>query len=139
MSLPLEKLLVDFSANPAAGEQAIQGAERECGVQFPDDYRAFLAQFNGGEGFIGKHYLVLEKAEELMKFNRDLEVNEYAPGFFMFGSDGGGDGFAFDTRSSPYRVVIVPFIGMSIEDGIVVAESFLGLLEKMKQTDGPIF
>ena len=83
--------------------------------------------------------LVLSKAEELLTFNRDLEVGEYAPGFFMFGSDGGGEGFAFDTRSSPYRVVIVPFIGMSIEDGIVVAESFLGLLEKMMQTDGSLF
>jgi cell wall assembly regulator SMI1 len=139
MHIPLEQLLADFSGNPGVTEQVLQTVEAVPGLRLPDDYRDFLIRFNGGEGFIGKHYLILWKAEELHQFNRDYQVNEYAPGFFMFASDGGGDGFAFDTRSSPYRVMEVPFIGMSLDDAFLVANSFMGLLEKMAETNGPLF
>lgn len=57
----------------------------------------------------------------------------------MFGSDGGGDGFAFDTRSTPYRVMEVPFIGMSVDDAFFVADTFTNLLEKMVEIDEPLF
>ena len=139
MRIPLEKVLADFSGQSGANEQLLQTAERDSGVRLPDDYRSFLMRFNGGEGFIGKHYLILWKAEELHQHNRDYQVNEYAPGFFMFGSTGGGDGFAFDTRSQPYRVMQVPFIGMSLEDAFFVADSFTRLLERMIEINGPLF
>lgn len=139
MSLPLDELLADFAVYEPSSEQSLEAAERELGCRLPDDYRAFLLLYNGGEGFIGKHYLVLWQAEQLFRFNQDYEVPKYAPGFIMFGSTGGGDGFAFDTRKSPYPVVEVPFIGMSLEDGFHVADSFTGLLERMIQTEGSLF
>ena len=139
MRIPLDKLLTDFSGQPGTAEQFIQDAEKALDVQLPDDYRTFLSQFNGGEGFIGKHYLILWKVEELYQFNRDYQVNEYAPGFLIFGSTGGGDGFAFDTRSNPFRVMQVPFIGMSLVDAFFVADCFTTLLERMVETDGPLF
>jgi hypothetical protein len=52
----------------------------------------------------------------------------------MFGSTGGGDGFAFDARTSPYRVMQVPFVGMSIDDQFYVAGSFSELLVQMQDT-----
>jgi cell wall assembly regulator SMI1 len=137
--MTLEKLLTDFSGNPGATEEAIQAAERIFSLRLPDDYRDFLTRFNGGEGFIGKHYVILWKAEELHQLNQDYQVSEYAPGFLMFASDGGGDGFAFDTRSRSYRVMEVPFIGMSVDDAFFVADSFTELLEKMAETNGPLF
>lgn len=139
ISIPLEKVLSDFSGKPGATEQAIQAVERSLGQRLPDDYRDFLMRFDGGEGFIGKHYFILWKAEELHQLNHDYQVSEYAPGFLMFASDGGGDGFAFDTRSGSNRVMEVPFIGMSVDDAFYVADSFTGLLEKMTETDGPLF
>jgi len=108
-------------------------------MPLPADYRIFLLQSNGGEGFIGKHYLILWRAEELFQFNRDYQVDDYAPGFLMFGSDGGGDGFAFDKRTSPFRVMEVPFIGMSVNDAFFIADSFTRMLERMVETDGPLF
>jgi len=139
MSMPLDELLADFTVYEAASEQALEAAERGLACRLPDDYRAFLLIYNGGEGFVGRHYLVLWQAEQLVRFNQGYEVPEYAPGFVMFGSTGGGDGFAFDTRTSPYPVVEVPFIGMSLKDGFPVADSFTRLLERMIQTEGSLF
>jgi cell wall assembly regulator SMI1 len=139
MRIPIENILADFSGHPGATEQFLQAAEKDSGIRLPDDYRNFLIRLNGGEGFIGKHYLILWKAEELHQFNRDYQVSEYAPGFFMFGSTGGGDGFAFDTRSTPYRVMQIPFIGMSVDDAFFVADSFTRLLERMIEVNGPLF
>jgi hypothetical protein len=139
MSVPLETLLTDFSRMPGTTEQVLETAEKTLHIKLPDDYRRFVMQFNGGEGFIGKHYLILWKVEELDQFNRDYQVDDYAPGFLIFGSSGGVDGFAFDTKANPYRVVQVPFIGLSREDAFFVADSFTRLLERMVEIDGPLF
>jgi cell wall assembly regulator SMI1 len=131
---PLEKFTIDFNALPPASAKALQTAEQAIGKPLPDDYKSFLLEHNGGEGFIGEHYLILWKVEELSDFNDGYEVSKHAPGFIVFGSNGGGDGFAFDTRKSPYRVMQVPFVGMSADDGFRVAESFNELLTRMSGT-----
>lgn len=138
MSIPLDELLADFSDEAPSSEKNIVEAEREIGKPLPTDYRAFLLRHNGGEGFIGKHYLILWKAEELMLLNREYEVQKYAPGLVAFGSSGGGESFAFDTREAPYQIVQVPFIGMSLSDAVRVADSFERLLERMIHSDGSL-
>jgi cell wall assembly regulator SMI1 len=131
---PLEKFTIDFNALPPASAEALQTAEQAIGKTLPDDYKSFLLEHNGGEGFIGEHYLILWKVEVLSDFNDGYEISKYAPGFIVFGSNGGGDGFAFDTRTSPYRVMQVPFVGMSADDGFRVAENFNELLTRMFET-----
>src|SRR6476660_710799 len=69
-------------------------------VSLPRDYLAFLRQHNDGEGFIVDNYIIFWKAEEPADFNREYEVEKYAPGILLFGSDGGGEGYGFDTRSA---------------------------------------
>ncbi|HEX3801157.1 MAG TPA: SMI1/KNR4 family protein [Verrucomicrobiae bacterium] len=139
MADPFEKYLGDFSGGSGTTAQVIQIAETQCSVILPDDFRMFLTRHNGGEGFIGKHYLILWKAEQLQELNVAYQVDQYAKGLLLFGSSGGGDGFAFDTRKSPFRLVQVPFIGMSLEDAFFVAESFTRLLERMVEVDGALF
>ena len=104
-------------------------------IDFPDDYCNFICETNGGEGFIGKHYLILWKAEDLECFNREYEVEKYARGLFLIGSNGGGEAFGFDTRSRPYQVVQVPFIGMDLKYAVPVADNFMDLLTNMSQLD----
>ena len=134
---PVEKFLTDFTVLPPASAEALRAAERDIGNTLPDDYKSFLLEHNGGEGFIGEHYVILWKAEELSNFNDGYELSKYAPGYFMFGSTGGGDGFAFDTRTSPYRVMQVPFVGMTADDGFHVAGGFHELLERMHGATSP--
>jgi len=129
----MQNFLNDFIALPPASAEALRAAERDIGKILPEDHKAFLLEHNGGDGFIGTDYLILWQAEELSKFNDGYEVSKYAPGLLMFGSNGGGDGFAFDTRTSPYRVMQVPFIGMSAVDEFHVAGSFNELLKQMHE------
>jgi hypothetical protein len=56
-------------------------------------------------------------------------VAQFAPDLLLFGSDGGGEAYAFDTRESPWGVVKVPFIGMSDRQSIVLlGRSFVEFL-----------
>ena len=134
----IRKLLDDFVLEPSASVETLQHLDVLKGVDLPGDYRSFLAEANGGEGFIGQEYLILWKAEELEQFNREYEVQTYAPGLFLFGSNGGGEGLGFDTESTPYKVVQVPFVGMDLKYACHVADSFLGLLEKMSGSNGSL-
>jgi len=61
---------------------------------------------------LGQNYVMLWKAEELKPLNAGYEVARFAPGLFLFGSDGGGEAYAFDIREDPWVVIQVPFIGM---------------------------
>ncbi len=134
----MDARFAEFSQNPGASDESIRSVEQVLGKLLPRDYRMFLARSNGGEGFIGEHYLILWKIEELPQFNRDYQVEEYAPGLLVFASNGGGEAFAFDTKTTPYRIVQVPFIGMSLKDSVVVAENFEDLLERMVHHDGSL-
>ena len=81
-------------------------------VALPPSYLDFLNTHNGGEGFIGEHYIVFWQAQELADFNREYEVETYAPGIFLFGSDGGGEGYGFDTDDALMPIVRIPLVGM---------------------------
>jgi len=127
--------LSKFVFNASASKDSILSLRH---LNLPLDYLEFIALTNGGEGFVGDNYLVLWKAEELETFNKEFEVDVYAKGLFLFGGDGGGEGFGFDMRSQPYKIVLVPYIGMSLNDAIVVADNFTLLLDKMTESK-PLF
>jgi cell wall assembly regulator SMI1 len=126
-------LLDGLGGKPGASDSAIEQAETELGWKMPQDYRDFLLKKNGGEGLIGDNYLILWSAEDLAQFNKDYEVLEYAPGLILIGSDGGGEGFAFDVREKPAPIVQVPFIGMALEYATVIAPDFDSFIKRMNQ------
>jgi len=105
----------------------------EAGLPLPEDYADFLRFENGGEGFIGSAYLILWRVEELLELNRAHQVTDHALGFLFFGSDGGGEAFAFDRRSDTTPVVRVPFIGMDLKLIRPLASSFTAFLEVLQR------
>lgn len=132
MSYDFEELLgEDFNGNVPATTEKIAVAERSLGKSLPDDFRQFLYVTNGGEGSIGENYVMLWNTGELGEYNESYQVNVYASGLLLFGSDGGGEGYAFDTRTSPPPVVTVPFVGMSLKYAKPVAPTFVAFLEKL--------
>jgi hypothetical protein len=124
-------ILTEGQLDPPASPEVIRELSVRLGVELPADYVALLQCHNGGEGFIGDNYIVLWKAEEVPDFNREYEVHEYAPGILLFGSDGAGEGYGFDTRTPAMPIVRVPFIGMDLRYATPVAaniqEMFLEL------------
>ena len=91
---------------------AIAEGEEQLVARLPAEYIEFLKLGNGGEGFIGNGYVILWGVEELASMNRSYEVQKYAPGLLIFGSDGGGEAYGFDTRCPQWPIVQVPFVGM---------------------------
>jgi len=100
------------------------------GINLPIEYLEFLKTSNGGEGFIGRNYLVLDPIEKIVESNRNLNVEEYAPGLVVIGSDGGGEAIGFDRRGTAWPVVMVPLIPLDMKEAQVIAESFGSFLDK---------
>lgn len=111
-----KKYLSQFGGNPPAALQAIRSYELKQGIQFAKEYVDFLLVCNGGEGVIGKSYLVVYPVEELEKFNDGNEVKTYATGAMFFASNGAGEAYAFDTRSEAMAIHMIPFIGSGWAD-----------------------
>jgi cell wall assembly regulator SMI1 len=129
---PYERLLAGLDCNAPATTDAIREFEIRSGIRLPEDYIEFLQYANGGEGFLGKNvYVILWPVEELLHMNEAYGVNKFAPGLLSFGSDGGGNAFAFDMRSGVRRVSSIPFIGMELKAMRPVAESFGRFLIRM--------
>jgi len=99
----------------------------------PQEYLELLTITNGGEGFIGEEYLILYKAEELLQMNSDYNVNEFVPGIFLIGTNGGSEAIALDLRNKPVKYVLIPFLfeyDTIIELGDNITEFFERIYKK---------
>ncbi len=123
--------LTEGQLNAPANAVVVDGLSASLGVVLPKDYTNFLKQHNGGEGFIGDNYIIFWRAEELADFNREYEVERYAPGIVLFASNGGGEGYGFDTQSAAMPIVRIPFIGMAREYAEPMADDFRDLFAKL--------
>jgi hypothetical protein len=65
----------------------------------------------------------------LSKYNVEYEVPLYAPGYFGFATNGGGEMFAFSPAG---EIVCLPFIGMEPKAGLVVAPSWVAFENMLK-------
>ncbi len=130
-SLNPDRLLAKFNGSAPADDVAIRRFEEGASVRLPDDYKQFLKRANGGEGFVGHAYVILWSVEQLRELNNAYQVDEYGPGLLLFGSDGGGEAFAFDTRTTPHNIVAVPFVGMELDEALPIAPNFGEFLEEL--------
>ncbi|WP_226504887.1 SMI1/KNR4 family protein [Pseudomonas sp. MWU16-30317] len=127
----MEYHLTEGQLNGPAEIPAVNGLSTRLGVALPESYIEFLKTHDGGEGFIGDSYIIFWKAEQLVEFNREYEVEIYAPGIFLFASNGGGEGFGFDTLDAAMPVVRIPFIGMNRHYAISVASDLPDLFARL--------
>jgi hypothetical protein len=78
-------------------------------VALPKDYVSLLRCTNGGEGPLALPplYFMLYEAEYASDLNGSTEQRHLFPGFFVFGSNGGLETIAFDTRvAEPWPIVM---------------------------------
>ena len=99
--------------------------------RFPDDFKEFLRVTDHYEDFVGQHYLALWRPVEIVAYNRANKVDEFAPGLLLFGSDGGGESFAFDYRGRSPTVVMVPSVGLELAAVVPVADTFTAFLRRL--------
>ena len=113
-------------AKPAS-DDAIAALRASAPVGIPSSYYNFLRITNGGEGDLGVDpgWFAPWPAEHVVQNNRQYQLAEWVPGLFGFGSNGGGECFAFDFRETGCgRIVTVPFIPLDLRKAVVIAESF---------------
>src|SRR5215831_12700862 len=132
---PMLRFLGSFRCRPRATDAAIAESEQRLGLKLPKEYVAFLRLCNGGDGVIGdEEYAILWSVEELASLNDRYEVQSYVPGLLIFGSNGGGEAYGFDTRIPNWPIVSVPFVGMEWELAEPIGASFSLCLERLYQT-----
>jgi hypothetical protein len=92
----------------------------------PSAYVELLRTESGAEGDLGiaPGWVQIWPAERVLEFNASHRVAEFLPDFVGFGTNGGDELLAFDTRSAPWGIVRVPRIGMWQSGAIKLASDF---------------
>ena len=112
---------------PPASETALARLRDQAPARLPQSYFDQLAASNGGEGDLGIEpgWIAFWPAEKVLESNTAYSLAEFLPGLFGFGSNGGGELFAFDVRAQePYPIVMVPFIPLEAREAVQIARSF---------------
>ncbi|PMB03038.1 SMI1/KNR4 family protein [Fischerella thermalis CCMEE 5273] len=120
---------------PARREEIIE-AEKCLGIRFPKEYVDFMLLSNGAEGPVGNHaYLRIWPVEELMPANEGYSVEEFIPGIILFGSDGSGEAYGFDSRDNEeISIISIPFMDMDFDEMEKISNSFKDFLKYLYQS-----
>ena len=79
----MDEMFKEFEFNEKP-EQMISSVN---GLELPEDYLAFLREYNGGEGPLGENnYSRFYRLEELQEINDEYEVPKWWPGYVVIGS-----------------------------------------------------
>jgi hypothetical protein len=124
-------VLSSFSRDGPGSDDEIAHTEAHVGLDFPPDYRSFLTENGGGEGFVGEGYARLASPTELIGMHDGYEDGTLFEGLVLIGSNGGGEAFAIDRNSDRY--VMTPFIGDAPDTRIDAAGTlaeFIAFIER---------
>lgn len=132
----IRRFLDGLNQRPASTDAGISKVETQLGMRLSGEYLEFLRLTNGGEGYIGSSaYVILWGIEELASANMAYQVQKFVPGLLIFGSDGGGEAYGFDTRVAHWPIVQVPFVGMAWDSARAAGASFTAFLERLSETE----
>jgi SMI1/KNR4 family protein SUKH-1 len=129
MNPRIAQLVSQMNRNPGASESSLKEAQARLQILLPADYVAFMSEANGATGFVGNSFLNLMPIEELANRRERLKSDKHTPGLLIFGSDGGGMAYAFDTRSNPMPIVEMDFVTIDVNKAKVRAVSFVEFIE----------
>ena len=110
-----------------AKPETIQNLNNSATDELPKVYPALLRYSDGGEGKLNLEtgWFMLWSSTEVIELNKGYEIDKNLPGYFGFGSNGGGELLVFDIESGrPWKVVMIPFIPMSAKEAEVIANNF---------------
>ncbi|MDP9192915.1 MAG: hypothetical protein M3P06_14535 [Acidobacteriota bacterium] len=119
-------LLLQARSAPAT-VPALAELDAQAPMRLPPGYLELLRAANGLEGELGisPGWIQLWRAEDVLAMNNDYEVEQWHPGFFGFGSSGGGVMFAFSTAAGVDSPVFgMPFDSASSEDVVIITSRF---------------
>lgn len=127
----IERLTVNVTRRGAVDEHELTRAGNTLGIPWPDDYRSYMLETGGGEGWVGGGYLALWPVEELVEINGPT-VQEFEPELVGIGTDGAGELFAYDTSQGTPQLVMTPLVDLARSSWIAIG-SFHELLVRLAE------
>lgn len=121
-----------FTTRSGSSPEAVSHLEAALGHRLPSELREILLMSDGLHGFISDHVLQIWSVDDNLEFNRANKVQEDCPAFLMFGSDGGGETYTLDYRTTPPSVVLVGAVGFDYESAIPIGADFISFLDRLK-------
>ena len=115
--------------NTPPKESEINAFLRLIDFTLPVGFIDFFNETNGADISTDNHYVVLWQLTEMIKLNKEYKVEEYAPDFFIIGSDGGDTAYAVERNTG--LIFELPFIGMSKEAAILRNSTFTEFVENL--------
>ncbi len=99
-------------------------------MKLPDDFMRYLQSGAPRSGDLPDFPLWFEiwPEEQIEQWNQEYEVEKYAPGFFGFAGDGGGEMYAFGPDGKIYAL---PLIGMGPKVAKCLADSWTDFERKI--------
>lgn len=111
-----------------ASEDKLSALRAAAPEGLPSEYFDLLAQSNGGEGPfpVQPYSFVLSSADEALNDWTSGTFAEFFPGLFVFGTNGGGEAFAFDTTVAGTRVVYFDMTNTNLAESVVEMTTSMG-------------
>jgi hypothetical protein len=125
-------LAARWRATPSGPFFEMTNPPNEFVQRLASDYLAAIAEFGGREGFLGETYLRLYRLQELVALNVAYDVPSLLPEVIVFGSNCGGEAFAFSLGKP--AVVQVPFLPLTAEYAEQRADSFADFVRSLLGT-----
>lgn len=119
----------NIDKNSASTIEEVEIFLKQIDFSLPDGFITFFKEANGADISTEVKYILLWALNDMIQLNKDYNVEEYAPEFFIFGSDGGGNAFAIERNTGD--IYEMPFIGMSKEETIFINKSFIGFIDNI--------
>jgi len=95
--------------------------------QLPSGFIDFFKEANGADISTDDKFVALWALTDMVQLNKEYNVEQYAPEFFVFGSDGGDTAYAIEKSTGD--IYEMPFIGMSKEEATCISKTFTGFIE----------
>jgi hypothetical protein len=123
----LETLLANVSRREPAHGDALTRLATEIGIPLPDDYVAFMATSNGGEGRVGPAWIEFWPVERV---GNDPESSPPYEGVVPFAGDGANTIYGFD-RFHEGEIVEGDWIGLGRDELIAHGKSLTEFLRSI--------
>jgi hypothetical protein len=124
--------MVRIDRNVAPTVEEIEIFFKQVDFILPEGFMNFFSETNGADISTDEKFILLWALTDMMQLNKEYSVEEYAPEFFIFGSDGGDTAFAIE-KGTGY-IYEMPFIGMSKEESIFRNKTFTEFVENIEPT-----
>jgi hypothetical protein len=118
-----------ITKNDPPTDNEVQFFLRDTRFNLPLGFLEFFRSANGADLKSDEKYVLLWPLTDMVQLNKDYLVDEYAPDFFIFGSDGGDTAYAIERKTGD--IYEMPFIGMSREEAVFKGKSFVEFIESI--------